>query len=52
MSILGAPAETGYGGKIDLVRMGAFKDVDVALMAHPDAYDDREPIMLAREWYV
>ena len=52
MTILGAPAEEGYGGKIDLVRMGAFNNVDAALMAHPDAYDDREPIMLAREGYV
>ena len=35
-----------------MVGAGVFSNIDVALMAHPDAYDDREPIMLAREGYV
>ncbi|HUY19339.1 MAG TPA: amidohydrolase [Candidatus Binataceae bacterium] len=33
--ILGTPAEEGGGGKIALLESGAFKDVDVAMMAHP-----------------
>ncbi|RKL33479.1 hypothetical protein BFJ72_g9995 [Fusarium proliferatum] len=32
--ILGCPAEEGGGGKIKLIRAGAFKDVDAALMVH------------------
>lgn len=32
--ILGCPAEEGGGGKIKLIRAGAFKDVDSALMVH------------------
>ena len=33
--VLGTPAEETSGGKVDMVDQGAFKDVDVALMAHP-----------------
>lgn len=33
--ILGTPGEEGGGGKILLLRAGAFKGVDVAMMAHP-----------------
>ncbi|KAF5972236.1 hypothetical protein FBULB1_8833 [Fusarium bulbicola] len=32
--ILGCPAEEGGGGKIKLIRAGAFKGVDAALMVH------------------
>ncbi|KAF4958813.1 hypothetical protein FGADI_2157 [Fusarium gaditjirri] len=32
--ILGCPAEEGGGGKIKLIRAGAFKNVDAALMVH------------------
>ena len=49
VSVIGAPAEEAHGGKIDLIKAGAFKDVDVAMMAHPDSEDDHEPIMLAVE---
>ena len=49
VSVMGAPAEEAHGGKIDLISAGAFKDVDVAMMAHPDLEDDHEPIMLAVE---
>jgi aminobenzoyl-glutamate utilization protein B len=31
----GTPAEEGGGGKIHLIRAGAFRDVDVALVWHP-----------------
>ena len=33
--MLGTPAEEDGGGKIDLIEAGAFKDVDLAMMAHP-----------------
>jgi amidohydrolase len=33
--ILGTPAEEDGGGKIDLLRAGAYKDVDACLMGHP-----------------
>lgn len=34
--VLGTPAEEGGCGKELLIRKGAFKDADVALMAHPE----------------
>ncbi|HHE47617.1 MAG TPA: M20 family peptidase [Candidatus Acetothermia bacterium] len=33
--VLGTPAEEGGGGKILLVRAGAFRDIDLAMMVHP-----------------
>lgn len=33
--VIGTPAEELYGGKIFLVKGGAFKDVDAALIVHP-----------------
>ncbi|GFT87179.1 peptidase M20 domain-containing protein 2 [Nephila pilipes] len=33
--VLGTPGEEGDGGKIDLLNAGAFRGVDVAMMAHP-----------------
>ena len=33
--VIGAPAEEGGGGKVDLLERGAFDDVDVAFMVHP-----------------
>ncbi len=44
--ILGTPAEEMYGGKVLMVRAGAFADVDVAMMAHPMAVDFADPPML------
>jgi aminobenzoyl-glutamate utilization protein B len=32
--VYGTPAEDSYGGKIDMLRDGYFKDIDVALMVH------------------
>ena len=34
--LLGTPAEETCGAKVDMAKAGVFKDVDVALMAHPD----------------
>lgn len=35
MTVLGTPAEEDGGGKIDLMKEGAFEDMDVVFMAHP-----------------
>ena len=35
LTVLGTPAEEEGGGKIDLIRAGAFAGVDAALMSHP-----------------
>jgi amidohydrolase len=34
--VLGTPAEEGFGGKIDMVKAGTFKEIDVAMMVHPN----------------
>jgi len=34
--VLGTPGEESLGGKIDMVEAGAFKDIDVAMMVHPN----------------
>ena len=35
LRLIGTPAEEGGGGKIEMARKGAFKDVDAAMMIHP-----------------
>ncbi|XP_040285995.1 peptidase M20 domain-containing protein 2-like [Bufo bufo] len=39
ITVLGTPAEEDGGGKIDLLKAGAFEDMDVVLMAHPGQGD-------------
>ncbi|XP_053398313.1 peptidase M20 domain-containing protein 2-like [Mercenaria mercenaria] len=39
LTVLGTPAEEGDGGKIDMIESGVFKDVDIALMAHPAPFN-------------
>ncbi|XP_068436609.1 peptidase M20 domain-containing protein 2-like isoform X2 [Clinocottus analis] len=39
ITVLGTPAEEDLGGKIDLIRAGAFADVDLVFMAHPAQQD-------------
>jgi amidohydrolase len=34
--VMGTPGEEGLGGKIDMVRAGAFKEIDVAMIVHPN----------------
>ena len=34
--VLGTPGEEGLGGKIDMVKAGAFNEVDVAMIVHPN----------------
>ena len=33
---LGTPAEENFGGKINMVQAGVFKEMDVAMIVHPD----------------
>ncbi|XP_048387898.1 peptidase M20 domain-containing protein 2-like [Stegostoma tigrinum] len=35
VSVIGTPAEEDGGGKIDLIEVGVFNDLDMVLMAHP-----------------
>lgn len=39
VTVLGTPAEEGYGGKVDLIEAGAFKDAAVSMMIHPAPED-------------
>jgi amidohydrolase len=34
--VLGTPGEEVFGGKIDMVKGGAFKEIDVAMIVHPE----------------
>jgi len=34
--VLGTPGEEVFGGKIDMVKAGVFKEIDVAMIVHPD----------------
>jgi amidohydrolase len=37
--VIGTPAEELYGGKIIMAERGAFDNVDIAMMVHPEVYD-------------
>jgi len=37
--VLGTPGEEAFGGKIDMVKAGAFEDIDVAMIVHPDVHN-------------
>ncbi|XP_038655269.1 peptidase M20 domain-containing protein 2-like isoform X2 [Scyliorhinus canicula] len=39
VSVIGTPAEEDGGGKIDLIQVGVFNDLDMVLMAHPAQED-------------
>lgn len=47
LTVLGTPAEENFGGKVDLIRAGAFDDVDVAMMVHPSLTDVVDPRVIA-----
>ena len=44
LTVMGTPAEEGGGGKEYLIRNGAFKDIDVAMMVHPTPYSAIRPL--------
>ncbi|CAB4389837.1 unnamed protein product [Rhizophagus irregularis] len=39
VKLFGTPAEEGGGGKIFMIKAGAYDDVDVSLMVHPSPFD-------------
>ncbi|XP_071034911.1 xaa-Arg dipeptidase isoform X2 [Parasteatoda tepidariorum] len=46
--VLGTPAEEGGGGKVQLIKKGAFKDIDVAMMVHPRKFTIFAPPTLSK----
>ncbi|MEV7604021.1 M20 family metallopeptidase [Paenarthrobacter sp. NPDC089322] len=42
VEVYGTPAEEGGGGKIELLKKGAFQGLDLAMMAHPSPVDSAE----------
>lgn len=49
VTVLGTPAEEGGGGKIDLLRAGAFEDVAASMLIHPSPRDLADPRLLAAQ---
>ncbi|WP_458115678.1 M20 family metallopeptidase [Arthrobacter sp. D2-10] len=49
VEVYGTPAEEGGGGKIELLKRGAFQGLDLAMMAHPSPVDsaDARPYAVA-----
>ncbi len=47
ITVLGTPAEEGYGGKVDLIKAGAFEGASAAMMVHPTNHDELVPNILA-----
>lgn len=47
LTVLGTPAEEAFGGKIDLIRAGAFRGAAAAMMVHPATKDIVDPVFLA-----
>ncbi len=47
LAVLGTPAEETTGGKVDLIRAGAFAEAAAALMVHPAPTDLADPPELA-----
>lgn len=43
---MGTPAEEDGSGKIHLLRAGAFRNIDFAMMVHPAPYDILELAIL------
>ena len=52
ISVIGTPAEEGIGGKVMMLRDGAFEDVDYVLLSHPFAYTAIDPGALAVSRYI
>uniref|UniRef100_A0A131XVD3 Peptidase M20 domain-containing protein 2 n=4 Tax=Ixodes ricinus TaxID=34613 RepID=A0A131XVD3_IXORI len=44
--VLGTPAEESGGGKVDLIKAGAFEDIDVAMMVHPSRSNELVPLFI------
>ena len=49
VTVLGTPAEEGGGGKIDLIKAGAFEDAAASMLIHPGIKDMADPRLLAAQ---
>lgn len=47
VTVMGTPAEEGGGGKIKMIKTGAFEGIDVAMMVHPYPRNVSRPVILA-----
>ena len=47
VTVLGTPAEEKYGGKVDLIRAGAFDGAAASMMIHPSPKNTVDPRVLA-----
>ncbi len=47
VTVLGTPAEEAYGGKVDLIKAGAFESAAASMMVHPSTNDVVDPEFLA-----
>lgn len=47
VTVLGTPAEEAFGGKVDLINAGAFRNAAAAMMVHPATKDLVDPAFLA-----
>jgi amidohydrolase len=47
VTVLGTPAEEAYGGKVDLIKAGAFENAAASMMVHPATKDLIDPEFLA-----
>jgi amidohydrolase len=47
LTILGTPAEEAFGGKVDLIKAGAYEGAAAAMMVHPATKDILDPEFLA-----
>jgi len=52
VTVLGCPAEEEGGGKISLVKAGAFENVDAAMMSHPSNFSAVHAVFVACQEYV
>jgi amidohydrolase len=47
VTVLGTPAEEHHGGKVDLIRAGAFEAATASMMVHPSPRNVVDPMVLA-----
>lgn len=51
VTVLGTPGEEGAGGKIDLIKAGAFEDAAASMLIHPSIRDIANPLTLASQGF-
>jgi len=52
LSVIGTPSEESVGGKIILLKNGAFNDVHAAMMIHPAPFDIVDPVIIAASEFI